>query len=456
MNVLFLTMAKIVIGQSGIYSDLMRKFRDEGHEVYIVHANERRTGRPTELVENFADTSASLAAAKGVEQGHFDKLGDHKGAALDATAAAEGKAHLLGVRTWNVTKTSNFVEKGIGQLLLGSQFNAAIRRYFKDVKFDLILYATPPITFNPVIRRQKRLNPQALSYLMLKDIFPQNAVDLGMMSKDGVKGLLYRMFRRKEKELYRISDFIGCMSPANVRYVLEHNPEVSSDKVEIAPNSCDVPEGEGVLDASVAERVREKLGLPVGRPLFIYGGNMGRPQGISFLLECLRAVAFREDCHFVVVGDGAEYSRLETFMHKVKPTAVSLFKRLPKEDYDQLAAACDVGLIFLDWRFTIPNYPSRLLSYLTGHKPVIAVTDVNCDTGALAEENGYGFFCPSDSVEAFVATVDKMIASDRVQMGERGYRFFLNNYTTEHTYNAIIRHLASKGSCGILPIGAVE
>ncbi len=117
---------------------------------------------------------------------------------------------------------------------------------------------------------------------------------------------------------------------------------------------------------------------------------------------------------------------------------------------------CDVGLIILDWRFAIPNYPSTLLSYLTGHKPVIAATDVNCDTGALAEENGYGFFCPSDSVEAFVATVDKMIASDRVQMGERGYRFFLNNYTTEHTYNAIIRHLASKGSCGILPIGAVE
>lgn len=176
---------------------------------------------------------------------------------------------------------------------------------------------------------------------------------------------------------------------------------------------------------------------------------MGRPQGIPFLVDCLRAVAFRDDCHFVIAGDGAEYSRLEAFMHEVKPTAVSLFKRLPKEDYDQLAAACDVGLIFLDWRFTIPNYPSRLLSYLTGHKPVIAVTDVNCDTGALAEENGYGFFCPSDSVEAFVATVDRMIASDRVQMGEKGYRFFLQNYTTEHTYEVIAEHLKRKGVSAI-------
>ena len=168
---------------------------------------------------------------------------------------------------------------------------------------------------------------------------------------------------------------------------------------------------------------------------------MGRPQGIPFLVECLRAVAFREDCHFVVVGDGAEYPKLEAFMAEVKPTAVSLFKSLPKEDYDQLAESCDVGLIFLDYRFTIPNYPSRLLSYLMSRKPIIAATDPNCDTGALAEENGYGFWCTSNSVDAFVSAVDKMLASDRVQMGETGYRFFLNNYTTQHTYDAIVSHL---------------
>lgn len=75
----------------------------------------------------------------------------------------------------------------------------------------------------------------------MKDIFPQNAVDLGMLTKDGLKGFLYRSFREKEKDLYRISDYIGCMSPANVRYVIEHNPEVDPAIVEIAPNSYDVP-----------------------------------------------------------------------------------------------------------------------------------------------------------------------------------------------------------------------
>lgn len=86
------------------------------------------------------------------------------------------------------------------------------------VKFDLILYSTPPITFTNVIKYVKRHNPKAMTYLMLKDIFPQNAVDIQMLSKTGLKGILYRWFRRKEKEMYRISDWIGCRA-RNVEYV---------------------------------------------------------------------------------------------------------------------------------------------------------------------------------------------------------------------------------------------
>ena len=280
-----------------------------------------------------------------------------------------------------------------------------------------------------------------MSYLLLKDIFPQNAIDLGLLSKGGVRGLLYRFFRKKEKELYRISDYIGCMSPANVRYVLEHNPEIDPAIVEIAPNSYEIDFCFESLDVASMENVRGKYGLPTDKPVFIYGGNMGKPQGIPFLIECMKAVKDREDCHFVIVGNGTEYPKLETFMREYQPQAVSLFNHLPKDEYDHLANACDVGMIFLDYRFTIPNYPSRLLAYLMEHMPIIAVTDPNCDTGQLAEENGYGFYCLSNSVESFVKVIDKMLTSDIQQMGENGYRFFLDNYTVDHTYKAIMKHI---------------
>lgn len=403
MNILFLTMSTAVknIQASGIYNDLMRKFRDEGHSVYIIYPNERRSGLPTTLVN-------------------------------------ENGVQCLGVRTLNVQKT-NVIEKGIGQLFFESQFKFALKKYFQGVKFELILYSTPPITFNNVIKYAKKVSGgKAITYLLLKDIFPQNAIDLGMLSKDGIKGILYKMFRKKEEELYRISDYIGCMSPANVEYVLKHNPSVNRSKVEVAPNSYDIP---AISEITDKDAIRRKYNLPTNKPIFIYGGNMGRPQGIPFLVDCMKAIKDREDCHFLLVGDGTEYPKLEAFVKENNPKSVSVFRRLPKEDYDALAAACDVGLIFLDYRFSIPNYPSRLLPYLMGKKPIIAATDPNCDTGSIAEDNGYGFYCPSNSVEDFVKVVDKMLVSDRKQMGKNAYQYFLDNYTTEHTYNAIVKHL---------------
>ena len=309
MNVLFLTMSSNMqnIEAKGIYTDLMRKFRDKGHEVYIIYPRERRLKLPTEVTH-----------LQGV--------------------------YLLGVKTLNVTKT-NVVEKGIGQILMESLFQSALKRYFGNINFDLILYSTPPITFTKVIKYVKKHNPKAISYLLLKDIFPQNAVDLGMLTKGGLKGLLYKSFRKKEKELYRISDYIGCMSPANVQYVLKHNPKVNPAIVEIAPNSYAIPSQFVKQERGVSEHIRQKYNLPIDKPIFIYGGNMGKPQGIPFLIECMKAVKDRDDCHFVIVGDGTEYPKLKMFMEKYQPSAVSLFQRLPKTDYDVLARACNVAAV---------------------------------------------------------------------------------------------------------------
>lgn len=389
------------IDSHGIYQDLIRKFRDEGHDVYIVCPRERRSGEKTHLYET-------------------------------------GGVHILGVRTLNLFKT-NFIEKGIGQVLVESQYKRAIKKFLGKVKADLVLYSTPPITFSKVIQYLKNTPPSAKTYLLLKDIFPQNAVDLGMMTKTGLRGLLYKFFRNKEKKLYALSDHIGCMSPANVCYVRDHNPEIAPERVELAPNSYE-PLAQINMTEENCRVVREKYTLPFDRPVFIYGGNLGKPQGIPFLIQCLDANGNRQDCHFVVIGDGTEYGKLEAWYTSRKPRSVSLFKSLPKEDYDQLVRSCDVGLVFLDYHFTIPNYPSRLLPYLMEKKPIIAATDRNCDLGSIAVENGYGLWSPSNDITAFTNCVNQMIDSDIKQMGERGYQYYLDNYTVEHTYNAIMKH----------------
>lgn len=399
MNILFLTISRINdLEVRGIYTDLMREFIKNGHTMYIVSPYERRFHQSTGIIES-------------------------------------NGAKILKVKTLNIQKT-NIVEKGIATLLLESQYLHAINKYWRDVKFDLILYSTPPITFNKVIQTlKKRWN--AKTYLMLKDIFPQNAVDLEMFSK---KSFLYRMFRSKEKRLYELSDFIGCMSPANCEYVLKHNPTVDAAKVEICPNSVELQERP--KEDKEQSRLLKELNIPSSKKIFIYGGNLGKPQGIDFLLKVIEENEKRDDSYFVIVGSGTEYIRVKSWFDTHLPQNACLLAALPKAKYDELVSLCDVGLIFLDNRFTIPNFPSRLLSYLEYKMPILMATDVNTDIGRIAEENGFGLWTESGNIDTFMEMMEFMTEDENRmrEMGERGYTFLCENYVVDKSYKAVMRH----------------
>lgn len=395
MKLLFLTLLDFKsYSEHNIYCDLLREFIRNGHEVYCISPVERRTGVQT----------------------HFEENG-----------------HILKLRIGNTQKT-NIVEKGISTLRIESQFTSAIKKYFPDIKFDLVLYSTPPITLLRAVKYIKRCDG-AKTYLMLKDIFPKNAVDLGMMSQTGAKGLLYQYFRRKEKKLYAISDRIGCMSRANVDYVLKHNPEIPQNKVEICPNCIEpidlrVSEGEKTV-------LRKKYGLPEEKKIFIYGGNLGRPQDVPFIVNCLKACADIEEAYFVIAGSGTDRHFIEEYIESEKPGHVKLFGQMPKDEYDKMIACCDVGLIFLDHRFTIPNFPSRLLSYMQAGLPIIACTDTNTDIGRIIVDGKFGWWCRSDVVENLLKSVQMTKHADLKLMGESAFAYLNEQYTVQQAYKVI-------------------
>jgi glycosyltransferase involved in cell wall biosynthesis len=404
MKILFATLYDMNhIETRGIYEDLLRVFMQNSHEVFVVSPLERYKKEKTKLINCDGCT-------------------------------------ILKVRTGNIQKT-NFMEKGVATLLLESQFISAIKRYFGNIKFDLVLYSTPPITLAGVIEYVKKRD-DAKSYLLLKDIFPQNAVDIGMMSKTGIKGVLYKYFRKKEKKLYALSDYIGCMSQANVNYVLKHNPEIDAGRVEICPNSVEP------IDRSVSgeEKIlmRKKYGIPLDQTVFVYGGNLGKPQGIPFLIECLKSQKDNEEVFFLIVGGGTEYGKLEEYLNDSKQENVKLVPRLPKEDYDRMVGSCDVGMIFLDHRFTIPNFPSRLLSYMQAKLPVLAVTDPNTDIGKVIAEGGFGWWCESNSVIGFSDQISLICNAGIDEAGNNGFEFMCRNYGADSAYSVVLEKITQQ------------
>ena len=399
MNVLFLTMARISsLEDRGVYTDLLREFFKEGHNVFVVCPMERRENKKTNLLRE-------------------------KGGVI------------LNIQTLNIQKT-NVIEKGIGTIAIEYQFLAGIKKYFSNIKFDLIIYSTPPITFSKVIGYIKKRD-NAFSYLLLKDIFPQNAIDMKML-KEG--SLLHRFFLKKERRLYEVSDAIGCMSEANEKFILTHNPNISHKKVEVNPNSISPIE---IFQTNVEkENMKKKYGLPSDKKIFVYGGNLGKPQGVDFVIETIIETK-RDDVFFLVIGSGTEYNRIKKWFENIKPNNAILMKGLPKDDYEVLLRACDVGMLFLHRDFTIPNFPSRLLSYLEIKLPILAATDPNTDVGITIENANCGYWILSGDQQAMQKAIDKFCTNEDnfSRMKENAWKLLVTDFHVNNSYQLIKNRL---------------
>jgi len=404
VKIIFVTIAyPRTSSEFNLYTDLMEEFAEHGHEVYVVCSIEKRFGQATNLTQ-----------ANGIK--------------------------VLRVQTGNITSNPNLITKGLALLQLQSVFITAIDRYFKELTFDLVIYSTPPIQYNRVIRFLKRKS-DAVTFLLLKDIFPQNAIDIGLLSKWNP---IAWYFRRQEKVTYKLSDRIGCMSPANEKYLLEHNSFLVPGKVSVCPNSL---KDRGTLTepgrTRIRSEIRKKYSIKESDLLLTYGGNLGIPQGLSFLLEILKAYKDTQHLKFLIVGEGTWFDRIEKVITDGNYRQVIIQKRVSPGEFKDILVASDIGLIFLNPRFTIPNFPSRLTSCIEIGLPVIACTDNSSDVGDVVEDSGCGYKVISGNMQRFDSVIHEIMESPDLlkQKSANARALFEKSYTTKVSYSVIMNNL---------------
>ncbi|SFC52588.1 Glycosyltransferase Family 4 [Bacillus sp. OV322] len=378
-----------------IYTDLAEALNEAGNEITVAVSEQARNKQHTEMKK---------------ERG------------FDVLRIVTGNYYDVG-----------FIEKGITTLKIPSFMKNGIKKFLEKKEFDLILFESPPVTNAGLVAWAKR-KFNCPAYLMLKDIFPQNAVDLEIIRE---KGILHRFFISKEKKLLQTADYIGCMSNANLQYVLNHNSWVSSSKVEIFPNTKKMTNSIDVNEF----RMREQLGIPKEPCVFLFGGNMGRPQYIDLLCKVIEGCKNEKDMYFLFIGRGTDRYKLEqTIMEKDIDNAL-VIENLPRTEYEQITKECDVGLIVLDPRFSIPNYPSRILSYLEYAKPVLAATDKVTDLKELIEEAECGEWVWSGDIETFINKAKEMSKSKRLNlMGANGRKYLEENFNVNRSVEILESH----------------
>lgn len=373
---------------SNLYADLIDEFVKNGHDVTIVSA--AKEDQPTMLKK-------------------------------------EKDTQVLRVKTQKIFNVHPLL-KGIATVRMPYQFKRAIKKYFSKHRFDLVVTPTPPITFVDIVAWLKKKYPLQ-SYLILRDIFPQNARDLEMMKN----ALLFSYFRRQEKKLYRYSDYIGCMSQGNIDYVIKHNPEVNPKKLSLLPNWQKV-----YPLAEKNEKVKAKYGL-AGKYIAIFGGNIGEPQKIENIVTLANEYRNNNSIVFLIIGSGTRKKYLEQLVIDYGLNNIIIKDQLPRADYQELVCNADVGLISLNEKFTIPNIPSKTLSYFNAKVPILAAIDANTDYGKILELSGSGLWSVTGDIKKYKDNFDRLYNEPvlRTQMGENGYAYLVRHLTPEMAYNTI-------------------
>jgi glycosyltransferase involved in cell wall biosynthesis len=394
MNILFIYISLPHLSESGVFTDLIKEFANQGHNVKV----------------------ATPLNKKGVE-------GVNKEAGID----------VLRFQTDQLKNNTSNIQKGIAYIKLVYQFPKAIKNYFGNEKFDLIIAHSLPTEIGIIANILKR-RYKAKFYLMLCEYIWQDAVSLGFF-KDS--SLICKYYKWLEKITVKAADYIGSPSQGNIDFTLKYYPWAKDKNIHLL-HYTQAP----IELAKSDENIKKKLGIE-GNFVAIYGGNMSIAQKIENVIDVAEACKDYDNIIFLLLGRGQDLISIKENVKGRNLTNVIFLDFLPKNDYLQLLSVCDIGLVSLNEKLAIPNIPSKTLSYFNLSIPVVASIDRNTDYGQYLEEAKAGLWSYAGDTEKFKENIVTLYQNPslRKQMGKNGYAFYMTNMLPIVGYQTIIEQI---------------
>lgn len=349
----------------------------------------------------------------------------------------ENGYEVLRIKTENYFNVKNKFEKGISILKIPYDIKKGILKYLGNKKFDLIITHTPFFSSEKIIKPLKEYF-KCPAYLILWDIFPQNAVDIGLIQNK----LIYKFFKKSEKNMLLAYNKIFCMSSGNVKYMEENYSFLDRNNIELLKNWAKIKP----LISEDKENIRKKYGYTVKDFIAVFGGNMGKPQKLENILELAHRLQEYKNIKFLFIGNGTEKERLEEIAKSKLLTNTQFFNQIPRLDYEILVSACDLGLVSLDERFTVPNFPSKTTDYFKLGLPIFASLD-KCSS------EDYGKFLTTEAKAGVYGQAGNindlkqkflLLYNDqnlRQKLGNNGRYYYENNLSVEKAYDTIMNEL---------------
>ena len=329
------------------------------------------------------------------------------------------------------TKDVGYVRRALAELLLPFLlYRGLLKSPLAKESWNGVVWYSPTIFFGPLVQLLKRRHG-IKAYLILRDLFPDWAVDAGIMRP----GLAYRFFKWVERYQYQIANVIGVQTPGNVALV-QATAVHGKARIEVLDN--------WLCEPSVGETSISLATTPLAnKTVFVYAGNMGAAQGMDCLLELASDLRERDDVGFLFVGRGSEVERLRESAANQDLRHVMFLDEIDAKAIPSLLAQCHVGLIALDPRHTTHNIPGKFLTYLRAGLPVLASINPGNDLEQLIDSEGVGYVCVEDAKQQLNQLAVKLLDTPglRAEMACRGRVLADKKYSSASAVQRVVAGL---------------
>ena len=299
---------------------------------------------------------------------------------------------------------------------------------------DAVLAVSPPLTLGLtgwVVATARR----APLVFNVQDVFPDVAVELGMMTNER----LISATRRLEKFCYARAATVTVLSEDQ-----KHNVKRKTSRpVRVIPNFVDT---EVVKPSDRENAYRKEFGLE-GKTVVMYAGNIGLSQSLDLVLEAASALSYEPDLVFVINGDGAQRAGLESKARGL--SNVRFVDMQPFERVSEVYNAADIQLVPLKRGLARSSVPSKTYSILAVGRPLIASVDEGSEIQRVLEQSGAGIAVPPEDPEQFTKAIRRLLdAPDEAhRMGEAGRKFvegWASPAAVARSYEELFTELAAR------------
>lgn len=328
------------------------------------------------------------------------------------------------------TRDTGYVRRTLGELLLSHFVRKGLTAStLRDVKWDAVIWYSPTIFFGSVVAWLKK-KAGCPSYLIIRDIFPEWAVDLGLMGR----GAVYRFFKHFEQIQYSAADIIGVQSHAGLPYFKAWAGQPGR-RLEVLQNWLAPATDEGCSFQVATSPL-------AGRRIFVYAGNMGAAQGMDMVLGLAERMQARTDIGFLFVGRGSDVARLKALAEEKALGNVLFHDEIEPQEVPGLLAQCHVGLVMLDPRHKTHNVPGKFLTYMQAGLPVLARINAGNDLAELIAREEVGQAYIGNSVDEFHGLAEAVCDLDPVATARRASMLSDRLYSSRAAVEQIVRALS--------------